>query len=272
MTELHRYWTRRKWKALRFLIFIAAAVVIAFAVLISAFLFTAWLSSLWPGATSTERLQILSFVVNAILTAILVGATCLYAWLTWRMVRELVESRRVGKRPSLAIDLGHLEISRPEGETYMWLACPIRIANFGGGPAIFPSGTITMPARQPSAGIPWLREGVQASIPELPEVLPTTGQVSGTVRLLADIYEVSLGHTLEFASVRLKFEDAERNLFNQVHTFNIFHDHGRYYWGLAFERLTMIPFSKRSHIGDESLRMSFSDDSSELIYERAGTY
>ena len=124
----------------------------------------------------------------------------------------------------------------------------------------------------PAVGIPWLGEGVVTSISELPEVLPITDQASGTIRLLVDIYEVPFGRTLEFASIRLKFEDAERNLFNQIHTFNIFHDDGRYYWGPAFERLTMIPFSKRSNIRDESLSISFSDDSSELLYERAGTY
>lgn len=119
VTELNRYWNRRKRRAILFIVSAGAALVASYAILICSSQLIAWLSSTWPGANSTERLQILSFAVNAALTTILVGATCLYAWLTWRMVRELVESRRVGKRPGLVIDLGRLEINRPEGETHV---------------------------------------------------------------------------------------------------------------------------------------------------------
>lgn len=91
------------------------------------------------------------------------------------------------------------------------------------------------------------------------------------MRFLAHPYEIPAGRTTEFASIQLKFEDTERNLFDQIHTFTIFHHNGRYSWGLAFERLTMVPFSKRSHIMDDSLDVTFPDDSTEIIYERASS-
>lgn len=268
--ELKRYWTRRKWTTLVALVLGAATLVAGAALLAGVARLVDWLFSTWSVVGTAERLQILSFAVNALLTTILVGATCLYAWLTWRMVRELRESRQLGMRPALVVDLGHLEVGPGHDDAHMGFACECRVVNVGSGPAILPSGEVTMPYRAPCAdGDAWLVQGIRTSLPGLPQVLQVGSEASGAVKIDTTSYEIPEGRTLEFVSIELKFQDAERNLFQQTYTFNVVRHGARCYLSVAYERLKMTALRKR-WIGDEDVGSGLFPDPAEIIYERAG--
>jgi len=270
MTELRRYWSRRRWRALVGLLLGAGALAAGVAVLGGVATVVEWLSSTWSAVGTTERLQILSLAVNGALTAILVGATCIYAWLTWRMVRELEESRRVGKRPALVVNLGRLEVGSGHDDEHMALSCHVRVTNVGSGPAILPAGEITMPWEAPHTnGDPWLHLGVRTSLPGLPQVLEVGAQCSGEVQLDTALYEIPEGRTAEFVAIELKFQDAERNLFRQTYTFDVLRRGKRSYLLVAYERLMMTDLRKR-WLGDESAGAGVSPDPAGVIYERGG--
>lgn len=229
-----------------------------------------WLSSAWSAGSTAERLQILAFAVNGLLSTILVGATCLYAWLTWRMVRELRESRQVLKRPALVVNLGQLEVRPGHAEGYMYLACPIRLYNVGSGPAILPAGEIMLPNREPlSLGDDWLREGIRQSLPGLPQVLEVGAEASGAITMETNLYKIPEGRTPEFARIELKFQDAERNLFQQTYVFDVFRLGAHNYLSVVYERLKMTDLRRRWH-GDASVGTARLPDPAEIIYERAG--
>ena len=96
--------------------------------------------------------------------------------------------------------------------------------------------------------------------------------VSSNIKIRPEVYEVPNGGTLEFARVELRFEDSDRNLFQQTQTFNLFrHDHGSYLI-LMYDALLMISFKKRSYVSDGSLSFGIDTKKAERIYERVGIF
>lgn len=267
--ELIRYWSRRKWLAITALIIGVGTVAIAIMLLSGFARLSQWLVSTWPAVGTAEKIQILTFSVNGALTLILVGATCLYAWLTWRMVRGLEESRRLSKRPRLVIELGSFVVATPEGAEGMSLKCPFRITNVGVGPAVHPQGEIMVPHESPrTEGDEWLLKGIRTTLAPVPPILDVGKDASGTAELFVKAYQIPAGRTREFASITLKFQDVEGNLFQQTLTFNVFRHDARYYVSLAYERLAMTPYTNR-WLGDNKVAGRILPDRATVIYERA---
>ena len=267
--KLTRYWSSRRRLALVALIATAAAIPVvatAFGGLVG---IARWLISTWPTVGTPERIQILSFVVNGTLTLIMVGATCLYAWLTWRMVRELEESRRLSKRPRLIVELGSIDVV-PEADGRMAIQCPFRIVNVGVGPAVHSHGQIIVPHEPPrTSKDEWLLRGIGTSLSPLPPLFDVGKEASGTTRLYVNTYTIPAGRTREFASITLKFQDTEGNLFEQTTTYNVFRIDTRCSLSVAYERLAMTPYTKR-WLGDTEVGRSILPDPATVVYERAG--
>lgn len=271
MSSAKHYWQRKR-RMLWTLLLLPIGLYILVLLLRRAEGVMHWLSSAWPTASNAERLQILNFAVTSGLTGILVIITGVYAWLTWRMVVESVETRRRSTRPTLVIELGELKIEKPENKNYMTLKCTLRVTNYGVGPAILPSGNVSMPYQRPTGKDSWLHNAVSTSINELPQMLHPGAGVDSRIEIHPEVYEIPSKRTPEFARVELRFEDSDRNLFQQTQTFNLFrHSHGLY-WILMYDALLMIPFQKRSYVADGSLSTGIDSKKAEHVYERVGIF
>ncbi|MEQ1839263.1 MAG: hypothetical protein ABL994_02540 [Verrucomicrobiales bacterium] len=159
--------------------------------------------------------------------------------------------------------------TRRDRSQFMLVRCPIQLINVGSGQAILPELKATMPKRPPKAdGIDWLREGVSTSIQPLPQFINPGEEASGLIDLQVDYYEIPMGRTLEFASVDLKFEDTERNLYTQKLTFNLwFGNNESSHFSLAYERLDMLPFDQRD-VEFSGFMVSIEKKAIKNIYER----
>ena len=271
MSSAKNYWQRQKRMLWR-LPLVVLGIGLLFPLLRSAGDVAHWLSTTWPTSSSSERLQILNFAVTSGLTSVLIIITGVYAWLTWRMVLESVETRRRSIRPTLVMELGELAFQKPENEAYMTLTCTFRVANYGVGPAIFPRGNIAMPYSRPTEKESWPHDEVSTSVEGLPPMLHPGDGVNSKIRISAEVYEIPNGRTLEFARVEFRFEDSDRNLFQQTQTFNLFKRDHCLYWILMYDALLMIPFRKRSYVTDGSITIGIDTKNAEHIYERVGHF
>ena len=271
MTEAQRQRRRLTLKMIRSILRLLLALVLLSLIVAGLVRALLWLATAWSTAGLSDRLQILSFLSNSLLSTILVIATCAYVWVTWRMVWELVEARRIEIRPALAIELGHLQVDSRDDVDAVILKCSIAIINVGAGPAVFPSAQMTVPYRAPKAMTQptWCPHG--AFLEELPAILMPSDRVLATAEIWfmqsADVSEIP-EEAEEFAEFEIRFEDSARNLFQHRQLFNSIRIGSEYVLGLMYDRVLMVPFEKRSSIHGLDMLRGFEAESAQTLYER----
>ncbi len=80
-------------------------------------------------------------------------------------------------------------------------------------------------------------------------------EASGTVRIDTTSYEIAEGRTPEFASIELKFQDTERNLFQQTFTFNIFRHEASKYLSVASASADVAVMGRAGYTSDSLRRL-----------------
>jgi hypothetical protein len=271
MTEVRRYWAKRRNLALLLLVALIGGMVCLKLLVNHLSQAQAWLASAWSTSDSSQKLQIVGLVINSTLTSILVLATLAYVWLTRSTVGELVEGRRAAKRPVLAVQLSELRFN-PDGTECITMTCDVGMVNLGSA-ALFAKGLISMPKTAPvDSGKDWLDAAITTSLCEIPQVMQTGQQILSRVMLPVVPYVVPDRMIPEFCELCLKFEDSERNLYAMTQRFDLFSTGKRYHLTLKYDSLSVLPFRKRTYVGDDSLMSRFSGDDNkwELLYRRVG--
>ena len=200
-----------------------------------------------------------SNLILSILTIFLVITTVFYAWITYRMLVEMMESRSAAIRPILWVDLEKPKFNIIEDASCNKLGtqqflCMIKLSNYGRGPAINTDITLSIPYQERTDTTPYnyVRCTPIASVPT--NFAPDSVHES-IVDTITNVYDPNK-YKEDFLKLTIKHEDIERNLYSivkfyRLNSFKISDKKENYYWVLKGEEIYFIPFSQRKSIYDD---------------------
>lgn len=228
--------------------------------------------------TLVLRINDYTNIILSILTLFLVITTAFYAWATYRMLAEMIESRRSEIRPVLWVELegpkfdeASLITSNKESTERVFLD-KVKIANYGRGPAINTRLKLSIPYKDGKDATP-VNYIESSPIADLPANFASGSFYESEVRIYTPFYDLNK-YKEEFVELTLRYEDVERNLYSMVQFYNLFsfpisQEKYHYHWVLKSEDIYLLPFSRRKSVIDEDTSViSFGEGKDKLIFRR----
>lgn len=216
----------------------------------------------------------LSGYINLILAALtlaLVMVTAFYAWVTYRMLNEMVQTRRSEISPSISFRFKLAEISQEplgsKADTHrVIIKTVLQLANYGRGPAINMNVLIGMDlSDDPTVSMTTISPNFESS---MPIILEPGNELKGETVIIGrtTIPNILVGRKGEFtfystdSKVEILFEDKESNLYSLVQWYRLGgatrigsdENYNEYRWELREESLFFVSFNRRQLSGSYS--------------------
>lgn len=212
----------------------------------------------------------------AFLTLCLVLTTTFYAVTTYKMLRQMKDTKRLEIQPLLWIKLDQPVFKDfPNDNNLRDFILPnIYIANYGKGAAVSIriNYIVQFGWSEQLNGIEYTGT-THGNEENIPVILPPNNSFQDSVILTTLCYDLEK-YKVNFLRIRILYEDIERNLYkiNQdfsLNTYSMSETEKKYSLKLKKEELIFIAFANRKYVGDleQDLRSS-NEDENNIIYSR----
>lgn len=193
------------------------------------------------------------FTTNELLThlnILLLTVTSFYAWVTYKMFVTMRETKSSEIRPQLWIAIEKPKISEMNNDRIKAkIEIPVKVENYGKGPAVNVGVTVSIPYKENQKTREREFTMTFASNDGILQSALTNSGYFFEKNMTLYVEEIPLKPIEEaYLSVKLSFEDLERNLYQQL----LFYDLHLKTWFLKYEEFYVISHRKRRYFEDES--------------------
>lgn len=201
------------------------------------------------GRAFLGNLNAYSNLISSVLTLLLVFITGFYAWVTNRMLAQMIEEKQSSVRPHLWVTLENPEFHEspypPDDSKYF--KAKARIANYGKAAAVEVQTDYAIPHE-------W-KEGEKyagriSTSYRHPALLPPGSSVEDSLSLPTRIFDFESVYP-DYLRLIVLYEDTERNLYELEQTYYLLYFHTepkRHYLHLESESLYFISFKDRTRL------------------------